>query len=214
MIKEEQRAFLREILIKLKEFLSREIIVKKSLLALLLGSIVFSGCATSSSEAPVVTNFVNGEQNKPQAGAHWESIANHLAKTVVDQMGSKKGVYVNEPVERSRFDTALHNLLLSALVKEGVSVAKFPAAAEVSVDVKTQMVKFSKDRATSGYDQFDPKYDSGETPQNEVIITVNATDNAQYVSSVSNVYYISDSDAALYKKPTLGRKMNVEGNKK
>ena len=188
--------------------------MKKSLLALLLGSIVFSGCATSSSEAPVATNFVNGEQNKPQAGAHWESIADHLAKTVVEQMGSKKSVYVNEPYEKSKFDTALHNLLISALVKEGVSVAKFPAAAEVTVDVKTQIVKFSKDRATSGYDQFDPKYASGETPQHEVIITVNAADHARYVSSVSNVYYIADSDAALYKSVILGRKINIEGDKK
>ena len=184
--------------------------MKKSLLALLLGSIVFSGCI----DVPVATNFVNGEQNKPQAGAHWESIANHLAKTVVEQMGSKKSVYVNEPLERSRFNVALHNLLVSALVKEGVSVAKFPAAAEVSVDVKTQMVKFSEDRATLWHVPFDPKYASGETPQNEMIVTVNATDNAQYVSSVSNVYYIADSDVALYKSATLGRKMNVEGNKK
>ncbi len=188
--------------------------MKKSLLALLLGSIIFAGCATSS-DAPVVTNFANGEQNKVQAGAHWEIIANHIAKTMVEQMGSKRVVYVNEPAERSAFNVALYNLLVSALVKDGVSVAKFPAAAELTADLKTQMIKFSKDRGTyvPQHDPYDPKYASGETPQSEIIVTVNTTNNAQYVSSITNIYYIVDGEAVLYKN-TSGKIINIEGRKK
>lgn len=191
-----------------KNFIKGDV-VKKSFLALLLGGIVFSGCTP---DAPTPTNFViNAEQNKAQAGMHWEIIANNLAQTIVGQVGSKKTIYVNEPFDRSRFNVALHSLLVSALVKEGASVAKFSAAAEVNVDLKTQLVKFSKNREVYSHDQADPKYASGDTPQYELIVTAATTDNNRYLGSVSNVYYVADSDAWLYS--SAGKKINLEGSK-
>lgn len=228
--------------------------MKNTLLSLLLGSLIFSGCATPFSEAPMATNFANSEQVKLQAGAHWESIAKHLSKTVIEQMGTRKIVYINEPSEKSKFNIALHSLLLSSLVKEGITVAKFAAASDVTIDLKTHVIKFSKDRAsgrnlvgvptllTAGvwaltgvgtantarttlgvsagvtavgldaYNWFGSQYAAGEIPQHEIIVSVNVTDNAQYLSSVSNVYYIADSDASLYKGVT-GKKIGVEGSK-
>ncbi len=228
--------------------------MKTTLFTLLLSSFILSGCATPFSEAPMAINFANSEQHKLQAGAHWESIANHLSKTVLEQMGNKKIVYINEPSEKSKFNMALHNLVLSSLIKEGVTVAKFSAASDVSIDLKTQVIKFSKDRATGrnsvgvptlltagvwaltgvasantarttlgvsastiavgldAYNWFGSHYATGEIPQHEIIVSINVTDNAQYLSSISNIYYIADSDTSLY-KGTSGRKISIEGNK-
>lgn len=228
--------------------------MKNTLLALLLSSVIFGGCATPFSEAPMATNFANSEQIKVQAGAHWESIAKHLSKTMIEQIGTKKIVYINEPSEKSKFNIALHSLLLSSLIKEGIIIAKFSAASDITIDLKTQVIKFSKDRAsgrnlvgvptllTTGvwaltgvgtantvrttvgistgvtavgidaYNWFGSQYAAGEIPQHEIIVSVNATDNAQYLSSVSNIYYIADSDTGLY-KGISGKKISLEGSK-
>ena len=214
-----------------------------------------TGCATPYSEAPIPTNFSNTEQSKLQAGAHWGSIANHLSKTIIEQVGTQKVIYVSEPIEKSKFNNSFHTLLLSALIKNGMSVAKFSAAADITVDMKTQVIKFSKDRATfrnsfgvptlltagawamsgvgaanstvttigvgtgvgavgiDAYNWFGSKYASGEIPQNEIIVTVTASDAHKYIGSVSNIYYIADSDKSLYSSIPQGKKVKVEGEK-
>ena len=225
---------------------------KNFLLSLLFG-LFFIGCATPYAEAPRATNFANTEQNKLQAGAHWEIIANHLAKSITENIGKERVIYINEPQEKSKFNTALHTLLLSAIVKNGMSVAKFSAASDITIDIKTQSIKFSPDRAqfrnsfgaptllaagvwamvgvgaanttantigagaTAGalgldaYNWFGSKYD--EIPQHEIIVTVTASDANRYLSSVSNVYYIADSDSSLYHSVPKGEKINVVGGK-
>ena len=229
--------------------------MKKICIVTCLLGVVFSGCMTPYSEAPIPTNFPHTEQSKLQTAMHWESVVNHLAKTIIEQAGDKKTIYINEPTEKSKFNKALHTLLLSALVKNGVTVAKFSAAADVNMDINTQVLKFTKDRApfrnsfglptlltagawaisgvaaantattTAGvatgagaigidaYNWFESKYAAGEIPQNEIIVTVTASNNSIYFGSVSNIYYIADSDSSLYSSNAMGKVLKVTGDK-
>ncbi|MDD2384252.1 MAG: hypothetical protein PHN18_08705 [Sulfurospirillaceae bacterium] len=229
--------------------------MRKLCLVTCLFGLALSGCMTPYSEAPIPVNFPHTEQNKLQAAMHWESIGSHLAKTIIEQAGDKKIIYINEPTEKSKFNKALHTLLLSALVKNGVTVAKFSAAADVSMDINTQVLKFTKDRApfrnsfglptlltagawaisgvaasntaatTAGvatgagaigidaYNWFESKYAAGEIPQNEIIVTVTASNNSIYLGSVSNIYYIADSDTSLYASKEMGKVIKVTGDK-
>lgn len=231
----------------------RRLIVKQSFLLSLLLGLFFIGCATPYSEAPIATNFENTEQHKLQAGAHWDIIANHLAASIASNINKERIVYINEPQEKSKFNTALHTLLLSALVQNNISVAKTPTAANATIDIKTQVLKFTPDRATfrnsfgaptllaagvwamigvgaanttantigagatagalglDAYNWFGSKYD--EIPQHEIIVTVNVSDAKKYISSLSNVYYIADSDKALYNSVSKGYKIEIEGEK-
>ena len=231
----------------------KEIVVKKSFLISLLFGLFFIGCATPYAEAPVATNFANSEQSKLQAGSHWGIIAKHLAKSITENVGKEKVVYLNEPQEKSKFNTALHTLVLSAMVENGMSVAKIPTAANITVDLKTQVIKFSPDRATfrnsfgaptllaagvwtmigvgaanttansigagataaavglDAYNWFGSKYD--EIPQHEIIVTATASNANKYISSVSNVYYIADSDKSLYYTVPKGEKITIVGEK-
>lgn len=104
-----------------------------------------AGCATPYSEAPIATNFSTIKQNKLQAGAHWKVIADDLAKTVTGKAGNAQSVYLNPP-PKTAFNQAFYSLLLTSLVNQGVTVAKQPAAADVTVDIETQMVKFGANR--------------------------------------------------------------------
>jgi hypothetical protein len=45
---------------------------------------------------------------------------------------------------------------------------------------------------------FSSEFARGGVPQLEMIITVSALTNGQYVGRVSNIYYLTDSDLALY----------------
>ncbi|MFZ2967823.1 MAG: hypothetical protein WA080_02065 [Sulfuricurvum sp.] len=53
--------------------------------------------------------------------------------------------------------------------------------------------------AVDGYKLSNSENSSGETPQNEIIVTITASDKNQYLSSISNVYYTSDDDELLYR---------------
>jgi len=229
--------------------------VRKEYLVTCIVGLVLSGCMTPYSEAPIPTNFPHTEQSKLQATMHWESIVNHLAKSIIEQAGDKKTIYINEPVEKTKFNKALYTLLLSSLVKEGVIVAKFSAAADISMDINTQVLKFTKDRApfrnaygvpvllttgawaisgvaavntaatTTGvatgvgavsmdaYNWFESKYAAGSIPQNEIIVTVTASNNSVYFGSVSTIYYIADTDASLYTSNTMGKILKATGDK-
>jgi hypothetical protein len=61
------------------------------------------------------------------------------------------------------------------------------------------------------YNWFKSKYPEGEIPQNEIIVTVSSSEQNQYVSSLSNVYYTSDTDQSLYTSMMQGKNLLVEG---
>ncbi len=124
--------------------------MRQTSLTIALSAVLVGGCATPYSEAPLATNFATIKQNKLQAGAHWQSIADDLAKTVTGKIGAAKVIYLNAPAS-SAFTRAFHSQLLTALVNSGVQVAKSPADADVTVDIETQTVKFGADRTQYGF---------------------------------------------------------------
>jgi hypothetical protein len=52
---------------------------------------------------------------------------------------------------------------------------------------------------------------AGPTPQTEVIVTVSASDGAQYLGRATNVYYVADRDAMLYSGPPVLYNLSVKG---
>lgn len=225
---------------------------KINLTAIVAASVI-CGCAAPYSEAPIPINYKHTQQNKIQAGEHWQIIANDLATSVAKNIDKSKTVYVNHTVDKSDFNEAMHSMLLSSLVSQGIIVMKSVKSADVSIDINAQMVEFSKSRATfrhsigaptaltagvwvlrevalhnalettllaatgavavgaDVYNWFGSKNSAGQIPQNEIIVTVTASDKNRYISSISNVYYTSDSDNSLYAAVSRGKKITVEG---
>ncbi len=52
---------------------------------------------------------------------------------------------------------------------------------------------------------------SGPTPEHEIIVTASASSSDRYLGRVTNVYYVADTDASLYRSPPLLKTMNVKG---
>ncbi len=61
------------------------------------------------------------------------------------------------------------------------------------------------------YNWFKSKFSAGDIPQNEIIVTVSSADQNRYLSSLSNVYYTSDTDVSLYTSTVRGKTIGVEG---
>jgi hypothetical protein len=104
-----------------------------------------AACATPYTEAPLATNFPTSKQPKLQAAAHWNVIAGDIAKQISAGLKDKRPLFVNQSAVKTGFDRAFTNDLISALVANGYTVLKSPAGA-LSVDVDTQVVRFSPNR--------------------------------------------------------------------
>lgn len=105
----------------------------------------WAGCATPYSEAPLATNFPTLKQPKLQTAAHWNVIAGDVSQQISTRLKEKRPLFVNQALLKTDFDKAFTNDLISALVAEGFTVRKIPAGA-LSVDVDTQVVRFSPNR--------------------------------------------------------------------
>lgn len=55
--------------------------------------------------------------------------------------------------------------------------------------------------AFDAYRWMTSEFSAGPTPQLEVIVTVSASDAAQYLGRATNVYYVANGDAMLYSPP-------------
>lgn len=114
---------------------------------------IVAGCATPYSEAPLATNFPTSKQPKLQAAAHWNAIAHDVAQQLSASLKAKSALpalHVNQAANKTDFDRAFANQLISALVAEGFVVQKSPAGALV-VDIDTQPVRFSANRPQYRY---------------------------------------------------------------
>ena len=112
---------------------------------------LLAGCATPYTEAPLATNFPTSKQNKLQAAAHWNVIAQDAARQLAMNLtGRKTPIYVNQKSKASAFEHAFYNQFVSALVAEGVTVQK-NAQAEMKVDIDLQAIRFAPDRPQYRY---------------------------------------------------------------
>lgn len=120
----------------------------RSISAAMLIAAALGGCATPYSEAPLATNFPTSKQPKLQAAAHWNLIANDVASQLMASLKSKSALpplYVDQGANKTEFDRAFSNQMISRLVAEGFVVQKNPAGALI-VNVDTQAIQFSASR--------------------------------------------------------------------
>ncbi|TWI67471.1 hypothetical protein IP91_01584 [Pseudoduganella lurida] len=113
---------------------------------------LLAGCAVPYSPAPLATNFPTTRQDKLQAAAHWNAIADHVEQRIVADMKKhpQRPFYVAEDREASPFKRALTTQLVTSLVKDGYVVARSPAGAwKVEIDI--QAVTFTRNRPQYRY---------------------------------------------------------------
>ena len=113
---------------------------------------VLAGCAVPYSPAPLATNFPTTRQEKLQAAAHWNAIADHIEQRIVADMKKhpQRPYYVVEDRDATPFKRAVTTQLITSLVKDGYVVARSPAGAW-KVDLDIQPVTFSKNRPQYRY---------------------------------------------------------------
>jgi hypothetical protein len=115
----------------------------------------------ANNEVPVATNFPTSTQRKLQAGEHWNLIARDSAKAINESMlrgavcipksNECRPVFVRTPAYLTEFSRAFYNQLKTALVDNGVAVAKRnqPGALEMEIDVHP--IKFTPNRPQYRY---------------------------------------------------------------
>lgn len=151
---------------------------------------MLAGCATPYSEAPLATNFPTTKQEKMQAAAHWNVIAKDVAAQISLKLAEQRPLHVAQPTGKSAFERAFANQLISSLVADGQTVMKQPA------------------------DWFRAEFATGDTPQTEIIVTTSVSDGTRYLSRNTSVYYVADSDKALYEAAGTGlaaRNIKISG---
>jgi len=68
--------------------------------------------------------------------------------------------------------------------------------------------------AADAYTWFRSEFATGETPKTEIIVTTSVSDGNQYLSRSTSIYYVADSDKALYETTGPGltaRNIKVSG---
>ena len=106
---------------------------------------LLAGCATQYSEAPLATKFAVTNQAKLQAAAHWTLIGREVATQLKPSVGSR-AVYVVPASNEGDFSRALRGQVITSLVNQGVAVSKVPGNNTLSLDLETQLVRFSPER--------------------------------------------------------------------
>lgn len=112
-----------------------------------LAVVVLSGCATPFNEAPIATNFPTTKQQKLQTAAHWNVIGKDVAERLIATMPSDRlGNLSVTASEKSPFNHAVLNQIISTLVSQGKSVAKDDSSSTFKVHIETQVVAFNAPR--------------------------------------------------------------------
>lgn len=111
------------------------------------------GCAPRYADVPAPTRFENSTQQKLQAAQHWQTIANHFAQGIAEDLrtrGDTRSVYVPTPGNEQAFVEGFRELLTTALVAQGLPVS-LDARSALTVDVRYSIYAFSPDRAKNTY---------------------------------------------------------------
>ncbi len=58
--------------------------------------------------------------------------------------------------------------------------------------------------AADAYGWFRSEFATGETPRTEIVVTTSVSDGNQFLSRATSVYYVADSDKALYESAATG----------
>jgi hypothetical protein len=120
---------------------------RKTIWGLLGGSILLSGCVSGFSEAPIATNFPAHKQQKLQAAAHWQVIADDTASQLIKALPERRPLHVQQSSQQSPFEKAFSGQLIGTLTAAGYPVMKTAdRPGTLSVDVSATPLRFSKNR--------------------------------------------------------------------
>lgn len=112
-----------------------------------LAVVVLAGCATPFNEAPIATNFPTTKQQKVQTAAHWNVIGQDVAQRLLAGMPTDRlGSLSVSASEKTPFNQALVNQVISTLVSQGKAVSKDDNSA-FKVHLDTQIVAFNAPRS-------------------------------------------------------------------
>jgi hypothetical protein len=104
-------------------------------------ALLFTGC--SFLDIPRARNYPVSDQQKARAVHHWDVLAEDVAGQVVKSLstaGVGKQIFVESAKENSGFNQAFRNLLVTELVKKGLTVSTKPQGNTV-VNFDTQVVQ-------------------------------------------------------------------------
>lgn len=125
--------------------------LSKAVTAITLAA-ALAGCAVPYSPAPIATNFPAARQEKLQAAAHWNAIADHIEQRIVTAMKKhpQRPFFIAEDKAASPFKRAVTSQIMTSLVKDGFVVSRAPAGAwKLELDI--QAVTFTADRPQQRY---------------------------------------------------------------
>lgn len=114
---------------------------------------LLAGCTARYADVPAPTRFENAQQQKVQAARHWQAIADHFASELSGELGQKlngRAVYVAQPGGEQAFVEGFRELLITALVAQGLPVSTDSRNA-VAIDVRYSIYRFQPDRLKSTY---------------------------------------------------------------
>lgn len=112
-----------------------------------------SGCVSRYADVPAPVRFSNVTQSKLQAAKHWQIIAEHAAGELAKDLRGKlngRPLFVPQPGGEQAFVEGFRELLITALVGQGLAVAVDPRNALV-VDVRYAIFRFRPDRLKETY---------------------------------------------------------------
>lgn len=121
-------------------------------IALALAGMV-TGCAPRYADVPAPTRFENTKQEKLQAAEHWKKIAEHFANQLSSDLRDKlngRAVYIPNPGGEQAFVDGFRELLITAIVREGLPVST-EARNAISIDIRYSIYSFRPDRAKGTY---------------------------------------------------------------
>lgn len=139
-------------------------------------------------------------REQPQALSHWQKIAQDFADQAAPIL-IEKGVSVSSRTvgDRSRFDRAFHDFLVSALFERGVSVTKNAYGARIEIDSFVENFKGS--RATTRIKSVRGEEAYGRATRDEFAVNVRIFDGGDLAFSGSSTYYLSPADLKKYSNP-------------
>ena len=114
-------------------------------LLIVLAVALTSGCAT---DIPVPSGYGPSKQAKLRATHHWDIVAADIAGQTQKQLesyGPVAGVYLPPPVSRSPFEVAMHDFVITHLVRNGVPV-DLNGGGPLQVTLGTQLVTNMSER--------------------------------------------------------------------
>lgn len=116
---------------------------------LVLGAtlVAFTACSNNYLPYPRATMFPNAEQPKLQSANHWNVLARHESELILRNLGDGGGaitpsLYLGDaPGTASDFETAYHNMLMSALVQNGADIMLSRENALFTLDYDVQVIQ-------------------------------------------------------------------------